>query len=123
MSRNRPPAAARIGRSVSAARAAPPATIPPAFVDELIADWREHGREAIRRVRTWAPQRYVHLAAALAPAAPSGEDQIAAMSDAEVEQQLRHIITLLDRAGALPAWLRLVHPGDVNSADLHPADI
>lgn len=93
-------------------RKRPPAAIPPAFVDELIADWREHGREAIRRVRTWAPQRYVHLAAALAPAAPSGEEQVAAMSDAEVEQQLRRIMTSLDRAGALPAWLRLTHPAD-----------
>lgn len=123
MSRNRPPAAARAGRPAASARATAPAAIPPAFVDELIADWREHGREAIRRVRKWAPQRYVHLAAALAPAAPSGEEQIAAMSDAEVEQELRRIITSLDRAGALPAWLRLVQPVDLAHADLHPADI
>ena len=112
MSRNRPAAAARTGPT-AAARAIPPAPIPPAFVDDLITDWREHGREAIQRVRKWAPQRYLHLAAALAPAATSGQEQVAAMSDAEVEQELRQILTLLDRDGALPAWLRFVHPGDI----------
>lgn len=105
-------------RSTAATRATPPAStapapIPPAFVDDLIADWREHGREAIQRVRKWAPQRYVHLAAALAPATPSGQEQIATMSDAEVEQDLRRVLTLLDRNGALPAWLRLAHPADI----------
>jgi len=115
MSRNRP---------LAAARANPPAprlaaAIPPAFVDDLIADWREHGREAIQRMRKWAPQRYVHLVAALAPAAASGQELVAAMSDAEVEQELRRLLTLLDRDGASPAWLRPAHP--VHPAQ--PADI
>ena len=115
MSRTRPLAAARAGSS-GAAPARPSAAIPPAFVDDLIADWREHGREAIQRMRKWAPQRYVQLVAALAPAAASGQDQVDAMSDAEVEQELRKVLTSLDRDGALPAWLRLVPPA-------HPADI
>ena len=112
MSRNRP---------LAAPRAKPPAprpaaAIPPAFVDDLIADWREHGREAIQRMRKWAPQRYVQLVAALAPAAASGQELIAAMSDAEIEQELRKTLTSLDRDGGLPAWLRLVPLAD-------PADI
>ena len=115
MSRNRPLAAARAG-SAGAAPARPSAPIPPAFVDDLIADWREHGPEAIQRMRKWTPQRYVQLVAALAPPAASGQDQIDAMSDAEVEQQLRKVLTLLDRDGVLTAWLRLVPPA-------HPADI
>lgn len=95
-------------RSAGAAR-----PIPPAFVDDLIADWHEHGREAIQRVRKWAPQRYVHLVAALAPPAASGHEQLDAMTDAEVEQDLRRILTLIDRQGALPAWLRLIDPADI----------
>ncbi len=87
--------------------------IPPAFIDDLITDWHEHGRDAIRRVRKWAPQRYVHLVAALTPAATSRQEQVAAISDAEIEQEFRQIMTTLDSDGAMPAWLRLVHPADI----------
>lgn len=115
MSRSRPLAAARAG-SAGAAPARPSASIPPALVDDLIADWREHGREAIQRMRKWAPQRYVQLVAALAPAAASGQELIAAMSDAEIEQELRRILTLLDLNGASPPWLRPAHTA-------HTADV
>ena len=86
--------------------------VPSALVDDLVADWRQHGREAIRRVRQWAPQRYIQLVAALAPPGMSDADKLNALSDAELMKEYHDAVAREHAAGTLPPFLRFVPLGD-----------
>ena len=90
----------------------PARPVPGAFVDALVEDFTAHGAAAIERLRTWSPERYVQLVAALAPTGPlSGADEAAAMSDEELFRELDDIMGRLDADGALPPFLRYVRAG------------
>ncbi len=82
----------------------PARPVPSALVNDLMDDWREHGREAINRVRTWTPQRYIHLVAALAPPGTSEQNRMSAMSDEELRAAFVTSVRKSHAAGLLPGW-------------------
>ena len=86
--------------------------VPSAFARDLMEDWREHGREAIRRARTWTPQRYLQLVAALSLAGIPDEEDISMISTEELGQRLERAMAALHAEGGLTNWLIVPRSAD-----------
>jgi hypothetical protein len=73
------------------------------FLLDLAEDWQQHGREVFKRVRRESPAAYLKVCAMLVPKEVKLEHStsaIKAMTDAEIEQAIEVIRTLIAaRAG------------------------
>jgi hypothetical protein len=78
-----------------------------AFLRDMLADWDEHGRDVIARVRAEKPERYLQLVAQIVPREVKAEvSELEAMSDEELRAALAATLTeLAETGGALIASL------------------
>ena len=78
-----------------------------AFLQDLLDEWHEHGRAALRIMRAEEPGMFVRVVASLVPREISLEHSIAAdLDDTVLEQTLDYIRQqLLAQTGAEPAKL------------------
>ena len=66
-----------------------------AFIQDMFADWVEHGVETIRRVREERPQDYLKVTASLLPKQVQIENK-SDMSDDELDQRIRQLVDAVD---------------------------
>src|ERR1700744_3837516 len=70
----------------------PRAALAEAFFAAFLADWREGGMDAIRKVRTDKPGDYVKLAAALLPKELAPKDEpLDELTDAEIAARIAQL--------------------------------
>lgn len=90
-----------------------------AFLADMMADWAEHGRDVIARVRDEKPERYLQIVAQFVPKELKVEvGELDEMSDEELRQALAATLNELAETGgeliaSLPTRTRAV-------LDLHP---
>ena len=71
-----------------------------AFYRDVLADWEEHGREAIETFRTERPHDYVKVIATLLPREVKVEvNELEELSDAEIRAQLNALVREMRAAG------------------------
>jgi hypothetical protein len=65
-----------------------------AFIADLYADWQEHGKETVERVRVEKPEAYVKVVASILPKELNikVEDDL---SDSELDQRIRQLASAL----------------------------
>lgn len=65
-----------------------------AFIADLYADWQEHGKETVERVRVEKPDAYVKVVASILPKELNikVEDDL---SDSELDQRIRQLASAL----------------------------
>lgn len=67
-----------------------------AFLADMLADWLEHGADAIRQMRERRPADYVRVVASILPRELNVKvDEVADMSDDELAAQLDRLLELL----------------------------
>ena len=64
-----------------------------AFVDDMLADFEEHGTDIVTKVRTEDPSTYIRIAAALIPAKSEQEIEVRDTSQEKVSEIDWDVIT------------------------------
>lgn len=77
------------------------------FMQDFLADWEEHGKDALVRVRSTDPSTYLRVAASLLPkelnikeGKASLDRMMENLDDAELDKLITGLITLGNNAGA-----------------------
>jgi len=76
-----------------------------AFFRDFLADWEEHGQEALARFREERPHDYVRVMAGLVPKHLNMDmetNELEALSDEELAAQFNALLAELEALGALP---------------------
>lgn len=71
-----------------------------AFLQDMLADWQEHGKDAIVKVRDEKPDQYLKVVASVLPKELNVRvDEFADLDDDQLARQLAAIASQLARAG------------------------